>query len=102
MPQQQQPSSSSSSARPKGTLLPFLHRHLLGISELNQFDILNLLDRAEAMVPISRQPRKTLPSLTGKTQINLFFESSTRTQASFEIAGKRLGALVVNMSVNTY
>ncbi|HHG90688.1 MAG TPA: aspartate carbamoyltransferase catalytic subunit [Devosia sp.] len=88
-------------AGPSGAPPPFLHRHLLGISELNQFDILNLLDRAEAMVPISRQPRKTLPSLTGKTQINLFFESSTRTQASFEIAGKRLGALVVNMSVKT-
>jgi aspartate carbamoyltransferase catalytic subunit len=82
-------------------MLPFQHRHLLGISQLNQYEILDLLDRAEAMVPVSRQPRKTLPTLSGKTQINLFFEPSTRTQASFEIAGKRLGAQVTNMSVRT-
>ena len=80
---------------------PFPHRNLLGISQLDQHDIADLLLRAEAMIPISRQPRKVLPTLTGKTQINLFFEPSTRTQASFEIAGKRLGALVVNMSVRT-
>ncbi len=79
----------------------FPHRHLLGISQLNQFEIADLLERAEQMIPISRQPRKTLPTLSGKTQINLFFENSTRTQASFEIAGKRLGALVANMSVRT-
>lgn len=59
-----------------------------------------MLDRAEAMIPISRQ-RETLPNLAGKTQINLFFENSTRTQSSFEIAGKRLGATVMNMSVST-
>ena len=53
------------------------------------------------MIPVSRQEKKSLPTLSGKTQINLFFENSTRTQASFEIAGKRLGALVVNMSVKT-
>lgn len=59
---------------------PFRHRHLLGISQLNQHEIVELLDRAEAMIPISRQPRKILPTLAGKTQINLFFENSTRTQ----------------------
>ena len=80
---------------------PFPHRHHLGISQMNHHDIMALLARAQAMIPISRQPRKVLPTLTGKTQINLFFEPSTRTQASFEIAGKRLGALVVNMSVRT-
>ena len=53
------------------------------------------------MIPVSRQQRKSLPTLAGKTQINLFFEPSTRTQASFEIAGKRLGAQVTNMSVKT-
>lgn len=90
-------------AQPNGRtrMLAFQHRHLLGISQLNQYEILDLLDRAEAMVPVSRQPRKTLPTLSGKTQINLFFEPSTRTQASFEIAGKRLGAQVTNMSVRT-
>ena len=80
---------------------PFRHRHLLGIADLDQHDILNLIDRAEAMIPVSRAERKSHPTLTGKTQINLFFEPSTRTQASFEIAGKRLGAQVTNMSVRT-
>jgi aspartate carbamoyltransferase catalytic subunit len=84
-----------------GEPAPFHHRHLLGIAQLDQIEITDLLDRAERMIPISRQPRKVLPTLTGKTQINLFFEPSTRTQGSFEIAGKRLGALVMNMSVNT-
>ena len=84
-----------------GITIPFNHKHLLGISQLNQYEILELLNRAEAMIPVSRQPRKIHPTLSGKTQINLFFEPSTRTQASFEIAGKRLGAQVMNMSVRT-
>jgi aspartate carbamoyltransferase catalytic subunit len=84
-----------------GSRRPFPHRNLLGISQLNQYEILDLIDRAEEMIPISRQPRKILPTLSGKTQINLFFEPSTRTQSSFEIAGKRLGAQVTNMSVKT-
>ena len=70
-------------------------------ADLDRPDILNLLDRAEAMIPVSRAERKSHPTLTGKTQINLFFEPSTRTQSSFEIAGKRLGAQVTNMSVRT-
>lgn len=93
--------SSNTSAGNASTIPPFQHRHLLGIAQLNQVEIVELLDRADKMVPISRQPRKVHPTLTGKTQINLFFENSTRTKASFEIAGKRLGALVVNMSVKT-
>ncbi len=84
-----------------GSRRPFPHRNLLGISQLNPYEILDLIDRAEAMIPISRQPRKILPTLSGKTQINLFFEPSTRTQSSFEIAGKRLGAQVTNMAVRT-
>jgi aspartate carbamoyltransferase catalytic subunit len=90
-----------SSPTETGDRRPFPHRNLLGISELNPYEILDLIDRAEAMIPISRQPRKILPTLSGKTQINLFFEPSTRTQSSFEIAGKRLGAQVTNMSVKT-
>lgn len=82
-------------------LSPFNQRHLLSIADLKQHEIIDLLDRAERMVPVSRQERKTLPTLAGKTQINLFFEPSTRTQGSFEIAGKRLGAPVMNMSVKT-
>jgi aspartate carbamoyltransferase catalytic subunit len=77
----------------------FPHRHLLGIKGLTRFDIEQLLDRADAAVAISRQSDKKKPSLRGRTQINLFFEASTRTQASFELAGKRLGADVMNMSV---
>ena len=93
--------SSAVSAQNIGANIPFPHTHLLGISQLDQYDIENLLNRSDAMVPISRQPKKTLPTLAGKTQVNLFFENSTRTQASFEIAGKRLGATVINMSVKT-
>ncbi len=93
--------ATGSMTGPSGSLTPFQHRNLLGIAQLNQHEILALLDRSEAMIPVSRQPRKTLPTLSGKTQINLFFEPSTRTQASFEIAGKRLGAQVTNMSVKT-
>ena len=82
-------------------LMPFPHKHLLAISQLNQSDILNLLDRTQAMISRSWQPDAQLPPLAGKTQINLFFENSTRTRASFQIAGQRLGAMVVNMSVGT-
>ena len=77
----------------------FPHRHLLGIKGLSHLDIELLLDRAEAAVPVSRQAEKKRPTLRGRTQINLFFEASTRTQSSFELAGKRLGADVMNMSV---
>ncbi|MGE3305725.1 MAG: aspartate carbamoyltransferase catalytic subunit [Rhizobiaceae bacterium] len=75
------------------------HRHLLGIRNLSPVDIELLLDRADAAVAISRQPEKKTSTLRGRTQINLFYEASTRTQSSFEIAGKRLGADVMNMSV---
>src|SRR6478609_9427104 len=75
------------------------HRHLLGIEGLSHLDIEALLDRAEAYVALSRQVEKKTATLRGRTQINLFFEPSTRTQASFELAGKRLGADVMNMSV---
>lgn len=79
----------------------FPHRHLLGIRDLSPFDIELLLDRADAAVPISRRPDKKTSSLRGRTQINLFYEASTRTQSSFELAGKRLGADVMNMSVGS-
>ncbi len=75
------------------------HRHLLGIEGLSHLDIEGLLDRADAYVALSRQVEKKTATLRGRTQINLFFEPSTRTQASFELAGKRLGADVMNMSV---
>ena len=80
-------------------LPPYPHRHLLGIADLSPTDIEMLLDRADAAVAISRQPEKKTTTLRGRTQINLFYEASTRTQSSFELAGKRLGADVMNMSV---
>ncbi|TPI50138.1 aspartate carbamoyltransferase catalytic subunit [Mesorhizobium sp. B2-9-1] len=77
----------------------FPHRHLLGIRDLSPADIELLLDRADQAVAISRQSEKKTTTLRGRTQINLFYEASTRTQSSFELAGKRLGADVMNMSV---
>ncbi|ODN71747.1 aspartate carbamoyltransferase catalytic subunit [Methylobrevis pamukkalensis] len=77
----------------------FARRHLLGIEGLSPHEINDLLDRAEAHVEVGRQVSKKLDTLRGRTQINLFFEASTRTQSSFELAGKRLGADVMNMSV---
>jgi aspartate carbamoyltransferase catalytic subunit len=74
-------------------------RHLLGIAGLSPEEIEGLLDLAEEFVDLNRQIEKKRASLRGRTQINLFFESSTRTQSSFELAGKRLGADVMNMSV---
>ena len=76
-------------------------RHLLGIEGLSPDEIVGLLDLAEEFVLLNRQVEKKRATLRGRTQINLFFEASTRTQASFEIAGKRLGADVMNMSVST-
>jgi aspartate carbamoyltransferase catalytic subunit len=76
-------------------------RHLLGIEGLSREEITGLLDLAEEFVDLNRQIEKKRTSLRGRTQINLFFESSTRTQSSFELAGKRLGADVMNMSVNS-
>ena len=77
----------------------FPHRHLLGIEGLSPADITVLLDRANEAIEVSRQVEKKKATLRGRTQINLFFEPSTRTQSSFELAGKRLGADVMNMSV---
>lgn len=81
--------------------IAFPHRHLLGIEGLKAHDITFLLDLAEDAVSLNRQIEKKRDVLGGRTQINLFFEASTRTQASFEIAGKRLGADVMNMAVSS-
>lgn len=78
---------------------PFGQRHLLGIARLQSHEIEQLIDLAEAEVAVSRRRDKKKSTLKGRTQINLFFEASTRTQASFELAGKRLGADVMNMAV---
>jgi aspartate carbamoyltransferase catalytic subunit len=81
--------------------LIFGRPHLLGIEGLEPYEIEDLLNRADDFVDLNRQSEKKLQLLKGLTQINLFFESSTRTQTSFELAGKRLSADVVNMSVGT-
>ncbi|MCT4333670.1 aspartate carbamoyltransferase catalytic subunit [Paracoccus sp. YLB-12] len=79
--------------------MTFRARHLLGIDHLAPSDIVQLLDLAEEYVALNRRTVKHSDALAGMTQINMFFENSTRTQASFELAGKRLGADVMNMAV---
>ncbi len=83
------------------TSFSFPHRHLLGIEGLSPADITGLLDLSDSYVELNRQPEKKLALLRGRTQINLFFENSTRTRTSFELAGKRLGADVINMTVGS-
>jgi len=73
------------------------HRHLLGIEGLSKDEITTILDLAELYAKQNRSAQKHSQALAGLTQVNMFFENSTRTQSSFEIAGKRLGADVMNM-----
>ncbi len=79
----------------------FTKRHLLAIEGLHPHEIAVLLDRADAYVLLNRSGKTQRDLLRGRTLINLFFEDSTRTRTSFELAGKRLGADVINMSVAT-
>ena len=79
--------------------MSFRARHLLGIQGLSPVEITTVLDLADRYVDLNRRTVKAADVLAGMTQINMFFENSTRTQASFELAGKRLGADVMNMSV---
>ncbi|NBB69189.1 MAG: aspartate carbamoyltransferase catalytic subunit [Alphaproteobacteria bacterium] len=81
--------------------LRFTGRHLLGIEGLQPWAIQDLLDTADGYVELNRQPDKKRPLMKGLTHINLFFEPSTRTQTSFELAGKRLSADVVNMAMRS-
>ena len=77
------------------------HKHLLAIEGLHPPEIAYLLDLAESYVLLNRSGKTQRDLLRGQTLINLFFEDSTRTRTSFELAGKRLGADVINMSVST-
>ena len=79
----------------------FNRRHLLGIRELSAGEITHLLDTAETFRDVSKREIKKVPALRGRTVINLFFEPSTRTRTSFEIAAKRLSADAVNVSIST-
>ena len=85
----------------RARLVPFSRPHFLSAGELTPPAVTDLLDLAEAFVELNRQDSKKLDLLKGRTIVNLFFEASTRTQSSFELAGKRLGADVVNMSPRT-
>ena len=82
----------------RARIFPFPHRHFLSAADLNAPQATALLDLADGFVSLSRQASKTTDLLKGRTLMNLFFENSTRTQSSFELAGKRLGADVINMS----
>jgi len=77
----------------------FPHRHLLGIEGLSPLEINHLLDLSDPYVAINRGQDKVSDSLQGRTVVNLFFENSTRTRTSFELAALRLGANVINMQV---
>ncbi|ASJ92192.1 aspartate carbamoyltransferase catalytic subunit [Porphyrobacter sp. CACIAM 03H1] len=92
--------SPSAGRFPPGRLA-FPHRDLTGIGHLQRHEILYLLSEAEQWVALNRQSAKHSDRLAGLTIINAFFENSTRTLLSFEIAGKRLGADVVNMHAAT-
>ena len=76
------------------------HKDLLGMQELTSDEIRLILDTAESMKEVARRDIKKVPALRGKTMINLFYEASTRTRTSFEIAGKWLSADVINVSTS--
>jgi aspartate carbamoyltransferase catalytic subunit len=76
-------------------------KDILGIKELSKDEILLILDTADSFIEISTREIKKVPTLRGKTIINLFYEASTRTRTSFEIAGKRLSADTINISAST-
>jgi aspartate carbamoyltransferase catalytic subunit len=92
-------SSSTDTQQEETPVYPY--RHLLGIEGLTRFDIEKLLDLADEYVETNRQADKKHAILRGRTLINMFFENSTRTRTSFELAGKRLGGDVINMSVSS-
>ena len=79
----------------------FPHRHILAIEQFSPEDISHILDTADSFKEISARPIKKVPTLRGHTIINLFFEPSTRTRLSFEIAAKRMSADTFNISAST-
>ena len=81
--------------------MSFRHRHILGLQGWTREDILQVLDLGDSFLEISERPIKKVPTLRGRTVINLFLEPSTRTRTSFEIAAKRLSADAINISGST-
>ncbi len=90
-----------SEKRESEAIYRFPHKHLLGIEGLNREEIELIIDLSDSYVEQNRRHDKKSNVLRGRTVINLFFENSTRTRTSFELAGKRLGGDVINMSVST-
>ena len=82
-------------------IISFKHRHLLGIGDLSKDDVTNILDLSEHYIALNREQHKKHDVLRGRTLILLFFENSTRTRTSFELAGKRMGADTINISVSS-
>ena len=76
------------------------HKHLLGLEDLNRQDLELILETAKSFKEVSSRDIKKVPALRGKTVVNLFFEASTRTRISFELAAKRLSADTLNIAVN--
>ena len=83
----------------KVTAIKNTPKHLLGIQNLSVLEAKEILNEAKSFIKLNRGSSKKLDVLRGKTQINLFFEPSTRTQSSFDLAGKRLGADVMTMNM---
>ena len=81
--------------------MSFQHKHILGIEQMTKEDIQMILDTADSFKEINSREIKKVPTLRGKTVLNLFFESSTRTRSSFEIAEKRMSADAINFSVSS-
>ncbi|PLX80120.1 MAG: aspartate carbamoyltransferase [Desulfuromonas sp.] len=81
--------------------MSFAQKHILGIDHLSREEIIQILDTADSFKEINTRAIKKVPTLRGKTIVNLFFEASTRTRTSFEIAGKRLSADTINISASS-
>ncbi len=94
-------SNAALDTRPAEPATRLKHRHLLGIADLTPEEIVLILDTAEAMQEIAHRPIKKVPTLRGRTVVNLFFEPSTRTRTSFEVAEKRLSADTLNVAIAT-
>jgi aspartate carbamoyltransferase catalytic subunit len=93
--------TASTDIEHKPAVTALRHKDLLGIVDLTPDEIALILDTAEAMKEVGTRPIKKVPALRGKTVVNLFFEPSTRTRTSFEIAEKRLSADTLNIAIGT-
>ena len=93
--------TASQEIAPRQAVTALRRKDLLGIAELTPGEIELVLDTAEAMKEVATRPIKKVPALRGKTVVNLFFEPSTRTRTSFEIAEKRLSADTLNIAIGT-